>query len=230
MRGRPTDQIIDKDSDENWYKAEQNGSTGFVPSNYITLLPHEWMHGKISRNSAEEVLMTCPNEGYYLIRESESSPGGFSLSVKVHNRSGHHVQHFKVLRDDAGKYFLWVVKFNSLNELINYHKTASVSRTEDIFLGYICPIGGMQSAVGRMQSTERGGGAPPPPAPRVQAAPPLPSANRTVEAMYNFEPQEAGELRFRKGDIITVVDQSDANWWRGQCHGETGLFPATYVK
>ena len=52
--------------------------------------------------------------------------GGFSLSVRVRNHTGIHVQHFKVLRDDVGKYFLWVVKFNSLNELINYHKTASV--------------------------------------------------------------------------------------------------------
>lgn len=36
------------------------------------------------------------------------------------------MQHFKILRDDGGKYFLWVTKFNSLNELINYHKTSSV--------------------------------------------------------------------------------------------------------
>ncbi|KAJ8357592.1 hypothetical protein SKAU_G00203860 [Synaphobranchus kaupii] len=37
-------------------------------------------------------------------------------------------QHFKVLRDGAGKYFLWVVKFNSLNELVDYHRSTSVSR------------------------------------------------------------------------------------------------------
>ena len=41
-------------------------------------------------------------------------------------RTGLNIQHFKVLRDDAGKYFLWVVKFNSLNELITYHKSSSV--------------------------------------------------------------------------------------------------------
>ena len=44
------------------------------------------------------------------------------------------VQHFKVLRDGEGKYFLWVVKFNSLNELIEYHRTSSVSRTQQIYL------------------------------------------------------------------------------------------------
>lgn len=44
------------------------------------------------------------------------------------------IQHFKVLRDGSGKYFLWVVKFDSLNELVKYHRTASVSRSQTIYL------------------------------------------------------------------------------------------------
>ena len=39
-----------------------------------------------------------------------------------------------MLRDGAGKYFLWVVKFNSLNQLVDYHRTSSVSRTQTIYL------------------------------------------------------------------------------------------------
>ena len=50
------------------------------------------------------------------------------------SRYGDSVQHFKVLRDGAGKYFLWLVKFNSLNEMIEYHRTSSVSRGQKIFL------------------------------------------------------------------------------------------------
>ena len=49
-------------------------------------------------------------------------------------RFGGSVQHFKVLRDGAGKYFLWVVKFNSLNQLVDYHRTSSVSRSQTIYL------------------------------------------------------------------------------------------------
>ena len=49
-------------------------------------------------------------------------------------RFGTGVQHFKVLRDGAGKYFLWVVKFNSLNQLVEYHRTSSVSRSQMIYL------------------------------------------------------------------------------------------------
>ena len=50
------------------------------------------------------------------------------------NRCADGVQHFKVLRDQTGKFFLWVVKFNSLNELVEYHRSASVSRSQDIKL------------------------------------------------------------------------------------------------
>jgi len=49
-------------------------------------------------------------------------------------RFGDSVQHFKVLRDGAGKYFLWVVKFDSLNELVKHHRTSSVSRSQTIYL------------------------------------------------------------------------------------------------
>ena len=49
------------------------------------------------------------------------------------------MQHFKVLRDAQGKFFLWVVKFNSLNELVDYHRTASVSRSQDVKLRDMVP-------------------------------------------------------------------------------------------
>ena len=49
-------------------------------------------------------------------------------------------------------------------------------------------------------------------------------------AAFDFEPQEEDELRLRKGDIITVIDKNDQNWWRGTCNGMEGLFPVPYVK
>lgn len=50
-----------------------------------------------------------------------------------------------------------------------------------------------------------------------------------VRAMYDFTPQEAGELEFRRGEIITVVDRTDPNWWEGEIANRRGYFPATYV-
>lgn len=58
----------------------------------------------------------------------------------------------------------------------------------------------------------------------------LPLQETKVVAAFDFEPQEEGELQLRKGDIITVLDKSDQNWWRGSCNGKEGMFPVPYVK
>ncbi|ERE69131.1 growth factor receptor-bound protein 2 [Cricetulus griseus] len=184
--------VLNEECDQNWYKAELNGKDGFIPKNYIEMKPHPWFFGKIPRAKAEEMLSKQRHDGAFLIRESESAPGDFSLSVKF----GNDVQHFKVLRDGAGKYFLWVVKFNSLNELVDYHRSTSVSRNQQIFLRDIEQV---------------------------------PQQPTYVQALFDFDPQEDGELGFRRGDFIHVMDNSDPNWWKGACHGQTGMFPRNYV-
>ena len=44
------------------------------------------------------------------------------------------VEHFKVLRDGSNKYFLWVVKFETVNDLVEHHRKSSVCRSRNIFL------------------------------------------------------------------------------------------------
>lgn len=44
------------------------------------------------------------------------------------------VQHFKVMRDSKGQYFLWSEKFTSINKMVEFYKTTSISRTRQIFL------------------------------------------------------------------------------------------------
>ena len=46
---------------------------------------------------------------------------------------------------------------------------------------------------------------------------------------YRFDPAESGELALRKGDVITVLNDCDADWWLGQYQGKQGIFPASYV-
>lgn len=59
---------------------------------------------------------------------------------------------------------------------------------------------------------------------------PTPSVLVTrVRALHSFEPTEAGELAFDRGDIIKVVDRGYKDWWRGQLRGRTGIFPVNYV-
>lgn len=181
--------VLDKDSDKNWYKAEQGDREGWIPNTYIAMKSHSWYHGKITRRQAEEALLQIQYEGAFLIRESESSPGEFSLSV----RCGDNVQHFKIFKDNDRKYYLWIRRFPSLNQLVEYHKTNSVSKTQHILLNEVN------------------------------------FRDEMVQALFPFTAQDDDEISFNAGDWITVLDKSNAEWWKGQLHGCVGSFPRNYV-
>ncbi len=51
-----------------------------------------------------------------------------------------------------------------------------------------------------------------------------------VRALYDFVPNEPGELEFRKGDVIAVLESVYKDWWRGSLKGKTGIFPLNYVE
>jgi len=75
------------------------------------------------------------------------------------------------LRDiKLGQYYLWAKRFNSINELVTFHRANSVSKLHTILLR------SMGSAF---------------------------AGNSLVQALFDFTPQEEGELGFQRGDIIT---------------------------
>ena len=66
--------------------------------------------------------------------------------------------------------------------------------------------------------------APPPPPP-----PPMHGKNGigTCTAQYDYTSNEAGDLPFSEGDRITILAKESGDWWKGDIHGRTGLFPAS---
>jgi signal transducing adaptor molecule len=51
-----------------------------------------------------------------------------------------------------------------------------------------------------------------------------------VRALFDFQPSEPGELQFRKGDVIAVLESVYKDWWKGSLRGQLGIFPLNYVE
>ena len=51
-----------------------------------------------------------------------------------------------------------------------------------------------------------------------------------VEALYDFEAQQDGDLSLKTGDKIQVLEKISPDWYRGKSNNKIGIFPANYVK
>ncbi|XP_075889571.1 GRB2-related adapter protein-like [Nelusetta ayraudi] len=226
--------VTEMDDDSCWLTAEIQGKRGYVPENYVSLLPYPWYAGEVSRHEAEKRLRG-QEAGVFLVRESESAPGEFSVSVSYGDR----VEHFRVL-EGGGQYSIWDESFCSLNRLVDYYRSHSIAVEKVI----------------RLRD--------PPPSPRRPRPPAcnpypnpyrscsqesLPSAhhrshNRTssrlfeavvgrarlAHALCDYVPAQKSHLHFRRGDIIDLLDCSSSLCWRGRCRGRVGIFPPEYVQ
>ncbi|XP_063903249.1 tyrosine-protein phosphatase corkscrew isoform X3 [Zophobas morio] len=79
---------------------------------------HVWFHGHLSGKEAEKLILDRGKNGSFLVRESQSAPGDFVLSVRTDDKVTHVMIRYSDNRYDVGG----GEKFDSLAELIEYYK------------------------------------------------------------------------------------------------------------
>jgi abelson tyrosine-protein kinase 1 len=108
------------------------GDIGWVPTAYVapvnSLDKHTWYHGKVSRAEAEFLLNSGIN-GSFLVRESETTPGAYSISLRHEER----VYHYRISEND--QHLLHITaehSFATLSQLVHHY-----SRSAD---GLVCTL------------------------------------------------------------------------------------------
>ncbi|XP_016318274.1 tyrosine-protein kinase fynb isoform X3 [Sinocyclocheilus anshuiensis] len=122
-------QIINS-TEGDWWDARSltTGGTGYIPSNYVapvdSIQAEDWYFGKLGRKDAERQLLSTGNpRGTYLIRESETTKGAFSLSIRDWDDvKGDHVKHYKIRKLDSGGYYITTrAQFETLQQLVQHY-------------------------------------------------------------------------------------------------------------
>ena len=54
-------------------------------------------------------------------------------------------------------------------------------------------------------------------------------SEKTAVVLYDFDPEEPGDMLIRKGDTITVNDTTD-KWWLAKRGNARGYKPSNFVK
>jgi hypothetical protein len=49
-------------------------------------------------------------------------------------------------------------------------------------------------------------------------------------ALYAYESTNADELTFAEGDVLTIVDRSETDWWKAERDGLVFIVPAAYLE
>ncbi|XP_069024075.1 GRB2-related adapter protein-like [Embiotoca jacksoni] len=231
--------VTEMEEDSCWFTAEIQGKRGYVPENYMSLLPHPWFAGPVSRHEAEQRLR-WQDTGVFLVRESESAPGEFSVSVSYGDR----VEHFRVL-EGSGQYCIWDEWFCSLNRLVDFYRTHSIAVEKVVYLRDPPSSPQLLSHHGRnpYPNPYKSSSQESIPSARLYSQPshlerqtsprqrePFLEKPRLAHALCDYTPAQTAHLHFLRGDIIDLLDCSSSLGWRGRCRGRVGVFPPEYVQ
>uniref|UniRef100_A0A2K5EN84 Tyrosine-protein kinase n=1 Tax=Aotus nancymaae TaxID=37293 RepID=A0A2K5EN84_AOTNA len=122
-------QIINN-TEGDWWEARSiaTGRNGYIPSNYVapadSIQAEEWYFGKMGRKDAERLLLNPGNQrGIFLVRESETTKGAYSLSIRDWDEvRGDNVKHYKIRKLDNGGYYITTrAQFDTLQKLVKHY-------------------------------------------------------------------------------------------------------------
>uniref|UniRef100_A0A8C8XEB1 Tyrosine-protein kinase n=1 Tax=Panthera leo TaxID=9689 RepID=A0A8C8XEB1_PANLE len=128
------DKMVILEESGEWWRARSlaTGKEGYIPSNYVarvdSLETEEWFFKGISRKDAERQLLAPGNMlGSFMIRDSETTKGSYSLSVRDYDpQHGDTVKHYKIRTLDSGGFYISPRStFNTLQELVAHYKKGS---------------------------------------------------------------------------------------------------------
>ncbi|XP_037257821.1 src-like-adapter 2 isoform X3 [Falco rusticolus] len=116
--------ILSEDGEWWLVVSEVSGKECHIPSSCVAKIRYRWLYEGISRQKAEELLLQPGNRsGSFLIRESQTRQGCYSLSVRRSERaSWDSVTHYRIHRLENG----WVyispgLTFPSLHDLVDHY-------------------------------------------------------------------------------------------------------------
>uniref|UniRef100_A0A8C8BGU5 Tyrosine-protein kinase n=1 Tax=Otus sunia TaxID=257818 RepID=A0A8C8BGU5_9STRI len=106
--------LILEESHLPWWKArDKNGKEGYIPSNYVTetsnsLEIFEWYSKNITRSQAEQLLKAEGKEGGFIVRDSTSKTGKYTVSVYAKSSVDPQgtIRHYVVCCTPQNQYYL----------------------------------------------------------------------------------------------------------------------------
>ncbi|XP_013419624.1 cytoplasmic protein NCK2 [Lingula anatina] len=90
------------------------------------LVDKEWFYGRISRHACDDLLNEHAQNGDFVIRESESNVGDYTVTLKAPNRN----KHFRVQMKD-NMFCIGTQQFQSLDDLVEHYKRHPIYRHDN---------------------------------------------------------------------------------------------------
>ncbi|KAL2091325.1 hypothetical protein ACEWY4_013588 [Coilia grayii] len=115
---------IISDAGDMWkVKVASTGKDSYIPKTYIAKVTNKWQYEGISRAKAEELLLRPHNQsGSFMVRQSQTCKGTYSLSVVQGHGSALVVRHYRIHCLLNGWFYIFTSHtFPSISRLVDHY-------------------------------------------------------------------------------------------------------------